>query len=559
MSLPPKEKISREEVLAKVNGEPITVGRFNDYLEESKNTSTHDPEEDQKTKEDGLHDLIREILIDQKAASLDLDTDYVFVKRRNKHMYDFLLKLMYQKEIVEKTEVTDQEVRNHYEKTKDKDLLIPEKVQVRDLLIRVGADSTKKDYRKEFKKAEKVAKKKIKELYKRTKAGEDFADLCRKHSQARVPDKASDLGFIERGQISPEFDSIAFSLKEKGEISEPVRDHSGYHLIQLLDRKEKSYHRLDSILFEGIREFLKREKIKEATRNLGDSLKNVTQFVYNWEILNTDASPADENVWVLAFGEKDTIRFAEYKVALGQYKFNLGKDSLTIEDKKNLLTNYLALPIILEKEAQKRGYADRVEYQVEKRAFTLGEAKGRVLTERVKRDFPPPAMEEMKAYYQANKIEFPPLGVPVHVYHIIFDDSLEAMEVLNLIKEGTDFVKMAKKYFPGEPEIKDVAYDLGFITEGEMPDEFYHSALKLKEGEVGGPVNTKWGFHLIQVVEKKEKGTTFADIIPKIQRVINLEKRKEHSADWESNLFHQADVWIDEKLLNELQLPKPEG
>ena len=92
-----------------------------------------------------------------------------------------------------------------------------------------------------------------------------------------------------------------------------------------------------------------------------------------------------------------------------------------------------------------------------------------------------------------------------------------------------------------------------------MPDEFYQSALKLKEGEVGGPVKTIWGFHLIQVVEKKEKGNTFADIIPEIERTIKLNKRREHLTDWEKNLFDESDIWINKKLLEKLKLPKPEG
>ena len=558
ISAPPRGKISRDEVLAKVNGEPLTVGRFYDHLKESKITSSH-PEEDQKTKEDKLHQLIREILIDQRAASLDISSDSVFVIRRDNRMRDFLSGYMYQRDVVEGIKVTDQEVRDHYKEYKEEDFLIPEEVQVKDLLIRVGADSTKKDYRKKLKKAEKAAKKKIKKLYKKALAGEGFADLCREYFQAEMPCEAVNLGFIQKGQISPEFDSAAFSLKEIGEISKPVRDHRGYHLIQLLDKKEKSYHQLDSTLFEGIREFLKRENIKEAAKNFADSLKNEAGFVYNWDILNTDESSFEENIWVLSFGEGDTIRFEEYEDASGGYKFNLGKDSLTIDDKKDLLANYLALPAILKKEAEKRGYADLVEYQVEYRAFTLDEAEKKVMAARVKRDFPPPTMEEMKAYYQAHKIDFPPLGVPVHVYHIVFDDSLEAVEVLNQIKQGADFVWMAKRYFAGEPEIKDVAYDLGFVTQGEMPDEFYHTALNLKEGEVSGPVKTKWGFHLIKVVEKKEKGTTFADIITAIKRAITVEKGRKHIADWERNLFDESDVWINKKLLKKLKLPKPEG
>ena len=556
---PPRREISRDEVLARVNDEIITVGRFHDYLKNQKMTSTG-PDEDEKKKGDWLGKLIRQIRIEQRAAGMDLEPNSRFVRDRDDHMRDFVLEYMYRKEIVEKIEVTDREVEDHYQQYLDEDFLIPEEVEVRDLLIRVQVDSTRKDYSKRLKKAEKEAKKKIKELHRKARAGEDFAELCRQHSQAGAPSRSGKLGFIKRGQMFPPFDSAAFSLSEIGEISEPVRDVRGYHLIQLLDRKEKSYQELDSTLFEGIRGYLEREETERAKNHFIDSLKNEVGIAYNLDILKDEESSFDSSMWVMTYCEEETIRFIEYERFLSGYKFDLGLDSLTVEEKKGMLFNHMALHIILEKEARKRGYADLLEYRAEERAFTLERARERVIAERVRRDFPPPSMEEMEAYYQAHKIDFPALGMPIHVYHIVFDDSQEATEVLNQIEQGADFEETARRCFPGEPEIKDVAYDLGFITEGEMPDEFYAAALSLQEGEVSQPVKTKWGYHLIKVVEKKEEeATAFSDIIPRIKGAINLAKGRKHIVDWEKNLIEEAEVWIDEELLKKVKLPKPEG
>jgi parvulin-like peptidyl-prolyl isomerase len=555
----PQGKISRDEVLANVNDEIITVGRFQDHLKEQKTTSSG-PDADEKKKGDLLRELIRQIRIEQRAAEMNLESDARFVRDRDDHMRDFLLDYMYKKEIVETIEVTDQDVEDHYQRYLDEDFLIPEEVEVRDLLVRVQADSAQKNYRKEVKKAEKEAGKEIKELHRRAQAGEDFAELCTQHSQAGAASRSGKLGFIKRGQMSPQFDSVAFSLREIGDISEPVKDVQGYHLIQLLNRKEKSYQELDSTLFEGIRGYLVREKTEQAKIRFVDSLKNEVGIAYNLDILSDEESSFDSSMWVMSYCEEETVRFTEYQRFLGSYKFDLGRDSLSVEEKKGMLFNYMALHVILEKEATKRGYADLVEYRAEERAFTIERARELVIAERVRRDFPPPSMEEMEAYYQDHKIDFPGLGVPVHVYHIVFDDSQAAAEVLDSIEQGADFEQMARKHFPGEPEIKDVAYDLGFITEGEMPDEFYTAALGLPKGEVSRPVRTKWGYHLIKVVEKKEEeGTTFSDIIPRIRRAIDLAKGRKHMADWEKNLIEDADVRIDEKLLSKVILPKPEG
>jgi parvulin-like peptidyl-prolyl isomerase len=556
---PSSADISRDQVLAKVNGELITVGRFYDFIKEEK-ASSHQVVPQEKSKDEILHELLRQTLIQQKRAALDLDSDSAFVASRNLHMRDFLLDYMYQKDVVEKTEVSDEEVREHYQKYKDVDFLIPEEVQVRDLLIRVAVDSTLKDFKKREKQTDQETAGKIKKLRQRAASGEDFAELCRQYSQAGVPDASANLGFIQRGHFSPEFDSAAFSLKKINQISKPVRDSQGYHLIQLLDRKEKSYQPLDSTLFEGIRGYLKNQKIQKSTNDHIDSLKNSAGLVYHWEILNSpDMSSLDRNTWVLAFGKTDTVRLGTYEDALPGYKYNTGRDSLTEEDEKAFLFNYFALPAILEKEARGKGYGDLVEYQAEERAFTLQEADRRLSNERVKRDFPPATHEEIEKYYLAHKINFPPLGVPLHVYHMVFDDSLQAAEVLKQIQSGADFVELAQKHFPGDSEIKDVIYDLGFIREGEMPEEFYQAALKLKVGEVSPPVRTEWGFHLIKLVEKKDEKTTLEDLTPQIQRAINLEKGRKQMAEWEENLFAQSKVWINQKLLQRLVLPKPEG
>jgi parvulin-like peptidyl-prolyl isomerase len=555
----PAGEISREEVLAKVNDETITVGKFYDFVKEER-ASSHPVAPVEKTKDEYLHELLRQTLIQQKKAALDLNGDSAFVALRKRHMQDFLLDYMYQKDVVEKTEVSDREVKEHYEKYQDSDFLIPEKVQVRDLLIRVKVDTTMQDFKKRLKQADKEASRKIKELRKRAISGEDFADLCRQYSQAGVLDASANLGFIQRGQFSPEFDSAAFSLKEINQISKPIRDSQGYHLIQLLDRKEKSYQPLDSTLLEGIREYLKNEKIQKSTNDYIDSLKNSLGLVYNWEVLNSpNLLSYDRDTWVLTYGGTDTVRLGLYEDALPGYKYNLGRDSLTEEDKKALLFNYLSLPAILEKEARKKGYGDLVEYQAEERAFTLEEADRRITNGRVNQDFPPSSPQEIEKYYLAHKIEFPPLGVPLHVYHMVFDDSLKAAEVWKQIQAGADFVKLAKEHFPGDSEIKDVVYDLGFIHRGEMPEEFYQAALKLKAGEVSPPVKTQWGYHLIMLVEKKDQETTLQDLTPQIQRAINLEKGRKQIAGWEENLFSQSKVWINQRLLKKLSLPKPEG
>ncbi len=550
---------SEEKLVAKVNQEPITLRRFHDFLKESRITSSNDPEEDLKKKEDALHELMREVLIYQKAFTLDLESDSSFIQKKTKYMNDFLLNYLHAKEIGEKIQITDEEIRDYYEQHKDEYYTIPEKRQISRLMIRIKAGSAQRESEESLKKAEEEAKKKIEDLYQRAKMGEDFAELVRQYSdEFSRRERAGNMGYLEKGKLSHQLDSVAFSL-EVGEISPPVKDKRAYYLLSVRDIKEKEYREFDEKVARGIRRFLEKEKPKEKTREYLDQLKERTKFVYHEEILEQPDSLVEEDDWVLIINDQDTIKFKDYVSKAGWYQLNTGKDSLTLEDRKEFLRNFLAAPLILLREAEKKGYRDSIDYQVAERAFILEEARIKVEGEKVRRDFPPPTREELEAYYQAHKIDYPPLGIPVHVYHIIFHDSLKAVEVLNQIRNGTDFVELAKVHYPGEPEIKDVAYDLGFITQDEMPRNFYEKALTLKEGEVSEPVKTEWGFHLIKMVEKKTEGKTFADIIPEIKKDLKWKKINEHKENWERSLFDEADIWIDEKLLKEFQLDKPEG
>ncbi len=72
----------------------------------------------------------------------------------------------------------------------------------------------------------------------RIEAGEDFAALARLHSADKATaGHGGDLGWVEPGTMVPEFEQAMAKLKP-GEISQPVRTPFGWHLIQVLERRE---------------------------------------------------------------------------------------------------------------------------------------------------------------------------------------------------------------------------------------------------------------------------------------------------------------------------------
>ncbi|MBC8510867.1 MAG: peptidylprolyl isomerase, partial [Cryomorphaceae bacterium] len=67
--------------------------------------------------------------------------------------------------------------------------------------------------------------------------GEDFKMLATLYSDdPGSASKGGELGFVNRGDLVPEFERAAFRLK-KGEISEVIESQFGYHIVQLIERR----------------------------------------------------------------------------------------------------------------------------------------------------------------------------------------------------------------------------------------------------------------------------------------------------------------------------------
>ena len=70
--------------------------------------------------------------------------------------------------------------------------------------------------------------------------GESFADLARVHSDDPISAvKGGELGWIMPGELTGSFEQAMDKLKP-GEISDPVFSPFGFHLIQVMDRREEN-------------------------------------------------------------------------------------------------------------------------------------------------------------------------------------------------------------------------------------------------------------------------------------------------------------------------------
>jgi peptidyl-prolyl cis-trans isomerase SurA len=82
------------------------------------------------------------------------------------------------------------------------------------------------------------AEKKIKAIYDSLKLGISFADLAKNNSDDRSTAlKGGILPWFGAGQMIPEFENAAYSLKKNGDYSKPIHSFYGWHILQLIESK----------------------------------------------------------------------------------------------------------------------------------------------------------------------------------------------------------------------------------------------------------------------------------------------------------------------------------
>ena len=115
--------------------------------------------------------------------------------------------------------------------------------------------------------------------------------------------------------------------------------------------------------------------------------------------------------------------------------------------------------------------------------------------------------EELKVFYDQNQQQFKK-GETVNAKHILTDSEETCKEILASITNGEKAFEDAAKEFSTCPS-KERGGDLGEFGKGQMVKEFEDAAFAAEIGQVVGPVQTQFGYHLIKV-EKKNEATVVA-------------------------------------------------
>lgn len=271
-------------IVAIVNDEIITTNdlakEFQLMSRESNRKEPFSPEEMARLRSTAVTRLVDRSLVNQKIRDLDIKVSedeirqsIEDVKKQNNMTQERLIealsgqglsfdqykaqikeqleriRLMSQ-EVKSKVQVSLREVQGYYQANRSK-YGEQELYRARHILLGIPKDAAEADLVKIKEKADRVLRE--------ARGGADFIELAKKYSDdPNVTKDGGELGTFKKGDLLPEMEAVVLKLNP-GEVSEPVRSRTGFHIIKLEQKLMGDSKPFDEVKGE-IEELLYRQK-----------------------------------------------------------------------------------------------------------------------------------------------------------------------------------------------------------------------------------------------------------------------------------------------------------
>lgn len=267
----PGEGKKEGKTLAEVDGKVITtedfkneVDRLPPYLKPMVQSN-----EGRKELLDSM--IVRQILLEQ-AKKDGVDKSKEVSDRLDDLRKRLIVETYLKKKVEAEAKVTDEEMKKFYDDNKDK-FKTGDQVRASHILV----------------KTEKEAQ----DILAQLKKGGSFEDLAKKFSGDSSAAKGGDMGWFPKGAMVPEFDKVAFSLKQ-GEMSGIVKTNFGYHIIKVTGKRAAGIRSFDEMK-EQIKTNLLPAKQQQIFQKMKDDLKKNAKVTINEEALKSfDFKAAEE-------------------------------------------------------------------------------------------------------------------------------------------------------------------------------------------------------------------------------------------------------------------------
>jgi peptidyl-prolyl cis-trans isomerase C len=138
------------------------------------------------------------------------------------------------------------------------------------------------------------------------------------------------------------------------------------------------------------------------------------------------------------------------------------------------------------------------------------------------------------------------ISVPADANEEQIGEKKKAAEaVASRVKGGEAFDKLASE-LSEDPSAKQNAGDLNFFSREQMVPEFSEAAFGMKKGDISDPVKSQFGFHIIQVTDRKEAETMTLDSVkPRLLAFLSQRMRDSQVEKMIKELREKADVKVN--------------
>jgi peptidyl-prolyl cis-trans isomerase C len=262
VTAPSPARPAPETVLAKVGDREIREKDVDDILAtlDPQRAAMYDTERGRKAV---LDEVITMEVFSLWGKENDVEKDPEFSRALDAMRKD-LVRSFAVKRLFRDVAVSDQDAKMFYDKNQSA-FAVPESVKVSHVLVKEEAE----------------AKKVLDEI----KGGLAFEEAAKKYSSCPSKEQGGDLGYIQKGQTVPEFETVAFALK-KDEMSAPVKTQFGWHVIKLFDRKAPG-----TKPFADVKDEIKTELLKDKKTKLYTDEVAKLREKYKVEVVSADVAP----------------------------------------------------------------------------------------------------------------------------------------------------------------------------------------------------------------------------------------------------------------------------
>ncbi len=548
-------------VLAEVGNKKITVREFEKRFElvPQVNKKKKNKTSVEKAKDDLLYSIIAEKLWALAAEDAGYDTTKIMRETFKSIERMYIRDALYNREIKSKLKIT--------------------KAAKQKALERIGLQL-------KLKFIYSPDEKEIKKIYLKLKKGVSFDKILAGRKEAEMEKKFQNFTY---GSATEELEDLLFTLKA-GEFSQPIKLNNGWFIFKLYSKEKKKYpnskaRESDVRLASKILRQRERAKLeKEFFRKFFKNIKVSTDGKVFWAISNAlikilydekekNNIPDGEKIMLQAndyskfvklLGDTLNMEFVHFEknpltadefvrdfIFEGFYTTTLNPN--VIRAKLNARVKRFITFELLMRQGEKAGLEnlpevkEAIEMWRDNYLSTL--LKGNYLNQIKVTD------EEAKKFYEKNH------GKNLSTKEVniveVLTDSLSVVEkVLNELQKGADLHDLAMKYTK-RVWTKKHRGEFGFFPTS-LYGEIGAKAAKMKVGEIAGPIKTKNGYSIFQLLAVRENKAPlsgeFKDVKDEIVRRLKAEKAEKELIKMTVKFANRYGVKVNEKLLRKLKV-----